>query len=251
MQLFEPIRRQKLSVIVPVYNEQNAIIDNLTLLVSEIDPFFSDYEILVINDGSTDHTSQSLQKITNKHIRVINFTQNHGKGFAVRNGFKEALGDYILFIDGGMELHPKEIKVFLGLMSLYEADIVIGSKRHPQSQVHYPIFRRLLSMIYQRLLRCYFNLDVTDTQVGLKLFRAPVIHAIVHELQIDRYGFDIELLALAQIHGFSKMLEAPIKMDYFEKNSRGTLLEVLHVIKIGYFVLKDTVNTYFRLRNRI
>lgn len=246
-EVFEHLKSQRISVIVPVYNEGRDILSNLELLRSEITPYFSQYEIIVISDGSTDGTNEELKKINEPHTRVILFEKNLGKGAAVRRGFFEATGDYILFIDGGMELHPKEIRIFLGLMTLYDADIVIGSKRHPQTSIHYPWPRRVLSFIFQLLIRRFFDLDVTDTQVGIKLFRGDVIRAVREHLEINRYGFDIEVLAIAKGLGFGKMLEAPVSLEYFQKSNRNLVREFSHVFKIGFHILKDTFHVYKKL----
>jgi glycosyltransferase involved in cell wall biosynthesis len=188
-----------------------------------------------------------LEKFSHPHVRTILFTENHGKGHTVREGFKAAQGERILFIDGGMELHPKEIRIFFGLMSLYNADMVIGSKRHPQSQIHYPAVRRVLSFTYQMLIKKLFHLDVTDTQVGIKLFKREVIQAILPDLTIDRYGFDLEMLALAKKRGFNQMLEAPIRMDYFSKNIRPFGQEIFHILQVGATILTDTIRLWVRL----
>lgn len=246
--VFQPLRSSRLSVIVPVFNEAEAIVDNLKLLISEVEPYFSTYEIIVINDGSRDRTADVLRQFEHPRVRKVIYEQNKGKGYAVREGFKQAQGDYVFFIDGGMELHPKEIRIFLGLMGLYNADIVIGSKRHPQSRVEYPAIRRTLSFIYQLLIRKLFDLDVTDTQVGLKLFKRSVIDAILPDLSIDRYGFDLELLALAKRKGFTTCLEAPIRLDYFGYNTRSPARELLHVFKVGMAVMKDTLRLHRRLK---
>jgi dolichol-phosphate mannosyltransferase len=237
----------KLSVIVPVFNEATNILDNLELLISEVEPHFPDYEILVVSDGSTDGTNSVLERYKHPFVRAILFDENHGKGHTVREGFKAAVGERILFIDGGMELHPKEIRIFFGLMSLYNADLVIGSKRHPQSKIEYPLVRRILSFTYQMLIKKLFGLKVTDTQVGIKLFRREVIQAILPDLMIDRYGFDLEILALAKKKGFEQMLEAPVRMDYFSKNIRPFGREIFHIIQVGMAILKDTIRLYVRL----
>src|SRR6185437_11146029 len=119
--VFMPLRNAKLSVIVPVFNEARNIVANLELLASEVEPYFLNYEILVISDGSPDGTNQVLNDFSLPHLRKILFEKNRGKGYVIREGFRSAQGDYILFIDGGMELHPKEIRIFLGLMGLYSA----------------------------------------------------------------------------------------------------------------------------------
>ncbi|MEO0335769.1 MAG: glycosyltransferase family 2 protein [Pseudomonadota bacterium] len=176
------------------------------------------------------------------------FPENTGKGAVVREGFGEAKGDFILFIDGGMEIHPREIRIFIGLMLLYRCDIVVGSKRHPQSRIHYPFFRRVLSWFFQKGVYFLFDVDVTDTQVGMKLFRREVIEAIRPHLAIDRYGFDLEILSLAKMQGYKRMIEAPITMQYFHKNQRFFLFELIHVARVAWSLGKDTLRLYFRLK---
>jgi glycosyltransferase involved in cell wall biosynthesis len=236
------------SVIVPVFNEATRIIDNLDLLISEIEDVFENFEILVVSDGSKDGTNYRVFQFQYPGMRLLVNGENMGKGAAVRRGFQEAKGEYIFFIDGGMELHPKELRIFAGIMELYDADMVIGSKRHPQSQVEYPWFRQLLSYIYQLIIRRLFDVNVTDTQVGIKLFRRRVIDAIVDDLKINRYGFDLEILSLAAFRGYKNILEAPIRMDYFAKNRRSLRFELWHVFRVGLSLMNDTWKLYKRIQ---
>jgi glycosyltransferase involved in cell wall biosynthesis len=242
------LRKSKLSIVVPVFNEARDLTKNLDALLQEVEGYFPTFEIIVVSDGSTDNTNLELVSFRHPDVKPIISFKNSGKGAAVRKGFELAHGDYILFIDGGMEIHPKEIRIFMGLMDLYEADIVIGSKRHPQSTVHYPRLRKFLSWVFQILVRKLFDIDVTDTQVGIKLFRRPVIDAVLPDLEIDRYGFDLELLSLAKMRGFGKVLEAPIRMDYFLKNRRFIGRELLHIVRVGVSLLRDTFQLYRRLQ---
>lgn len=242
------IRQQLVTVIVPVFNEVNHIADNLDLLISEIEDHFAHFEILIISDGSKDGTNFRVFQFKHPAVRLIVQEVNQGKGAAIRKGFTQAKGDYIFFIDGGMELHPKELHVFLGLMALYDADIVLGSKRHPQSKVFYPWYRRALSACYQLMIRKLFHVDVTDTQVGMKLFRKEVIHSVLPYLKIDRYGFDLEVLTFAKAMGYDKFLEAPIQLDYFLNQNRFILKDLWHVAKVGRSLMRDMFRLYFRLR---
>jgi len=241
----------KLSIIVPVFNESLEIVQNLDLLLTEVEAYFPKFEVIVVSDGSTDGTNHKLVSFRHPEMRPILVEKNTGKGHAVRAGLQQASGDYLLFIDGGMEIHPREIRIFVGLMQLYQCDIVIGSKRHPQSKVIYPWYRKLLSWMFQVLIRTLFDVDVTDSQVGIKLFRREVIEAILPHLEINRYGFDLELLTLAKIKGFDRVLEAPIRLDYFlrRSNHRWFATELFHVLRVGFSLLKDTFKLYLRMRH--
>lgn len=237
-----------ISVIVPIYNEALVIKENLQLLKNELEEHFSSFEIIVVNDGSTDNGRLVLEEISDSRVRVIDFSTNQGKGIAVKKGFEESRGDYILFIDGGLELHPKEIHIFWGLMQLYHADIIVGSKRHPQSKVFYPWYRKLLSTIYQQFIKVLFNLDVTDTQVGIKMFRRNVIESILPQLETSSYGMDLEILAMAVKRGYKNILEAPIRLDYFLKNDHSVIKDLLHTLRVGTLLLRDTLRLWVKLR---
>ena len=238
----------KLSIIVPVFNEAPQIVQNLNFLIKEVEASFRNFEIIVVSDGSTDETANKILNFPHPGLKPVVIERNSGKGNAVREGFQQASGEYVLFIDGGMEIHPKEIRVFMGLMDLYESDIVVGSKRHPQSRVKYPWYRRSLSWLFQALVRYLFHIDVTDTQVGIKLFRGEIIRAILPHLEINRYGFDLELLSLAKLAGYNRILEAPIRLDYFGPNDRPVATDILHVFRVGFSLLNDTLHLYKRLR---
>jgi hypothetical protein len=147
-----------------------------------------------------------------------------------------------------MELHPKEIRIFMGLMSLYSADMVIGSKRHPQSIVFYPWYRRFLSLIYQKLIRFLFSFNITDTQVGIKLFRGELVREVLPYLKLNHYGFDLEIISIAVALGYDNILEAPIRLDYFLKNRRSVFLDLMHTIRVGNLLIVETVMLYMTIR---
>jgi len=237
-----------LGVVVPVFNEGEYIHENIVIIQNEIEKYFTNYEIIVVSDGSTDKTNEVLATIRDHKIKVIILEKNQGKGGAVRKGLETSVGDFILFIDGGLELHPREINIFLGLMYLYEADIVIGSKRHPQSTVFYPSYRRFLSFIYQGLVRLLFHINVTDTQVGIKIFRKEVIKNVLPYLEINSYGFDLEILGIASRLGYRKILEAPVRLDYFLRGKRPIRKDLLHTLYVGAFLLMDTLKLWIKLK---
>src|SRR5438067_8137768 len=187
-----------LSVIVPAYMEGPNIARNMLKLTEALDRLGTDYEVVVVSDGSKDDTYHEALKAAGPHVKVFGYTANMGKGFALRYGFVRSSGDPVTFIDADMELHPKEIGIFVKLMQIYESDVVVGSKRHPQSQVHYPTLRLMQSWAHQVLIRVLFSLNVSDTQTGLKLFRREVLDAVLPYMLVRRWAYDLEFFVIAR-----------------------------------------------------
>lgn len=205
----------KLSVIIPAYNVSKLIQDTLQECVLALNTFEIDYEIIVVNDGSTDDTYKHAFEfsLNYKNIMVLNYKNNGGKGFAIKYGSKLITGDFVSFIDADLDIHPIQLKLFLEYMEKYNADVVIGSKKHPSSNVKYPLTRKFLSNGYHLMNKILFDLPVKDTQVGLKLFKREVFKEVIQKVLIKRYAFDLELLALINSKKY-KIIEAPIQINY-------------------------------------
>lgn len=245
--VYELYSDKQISLIVPIYNEEKVVEKNLRLLEEELQSYFYNWEIIVVSDGSTDRTYEEALKRVSPHLKVFHYPDNQGKGFALKYGFFQSRGDFIGFIDGDMELHPKDIKIFLALMDIHDADAVIGSKRHPQSEVYYPWTRRILSWIYQILIRLTLNLNVRDTQVGLKLFRRQLLEDAFPRVLVKKYAFDVELLTVASSLGYTRILEAPIKLDYYGRK-KNLLADLWRIKKMAWQMLWDTLAVVYRLR---
>jgi glycosyltransferase involved in cell wall biosynthesis len=232
----------ELSVIVPAYREGRRIHDNLRRLVGELDKLNVTYEVVVVSDGNTDATVREAKRLGSPAVRVFHYPMNIGKGFALSFGVDQSVGNLVTFIDADMELDPANIRGFIDLMQTSGCDAVIGSKRHPRSKVDYPKLRRLQSAAYQVFVRLLFDLNVRDTQTGLKLFRRLVLVEALPLLAIKRFAFDLELLVVAHQLGYRNVCEAPISLDYkFEST-----------VNLGSAgrVLWDTAAIFYRLRIR-
>jgi glycosyltransferase involved in cell wall biosynthesis len=230
----------QLSVVVPAYREGKQIFSNLKRLLGELDKLETDYEVIVVSDGNTDATVSEAKRVPSARVKVFHYPMNVGKGFALSLGVAQATGDLVTFIDADMELDPANIGGFIDLMTKSNCDAVIGSKRHPQSHVSYPAFRRFQSWVYQMVVRVLFNLNVRDTQTGLKLFRRQVLQEALPLLAIKKFAFDLELLLVARQLGYRNVCEAPISLDYrFEST-----------VNLGsaWRVLWDTAAIFYRLR---
>lgn len=211
--------RKLLSVIVPAYKQEKTIGKDLRNIESVLKQLRYNYEIICVIDGRVDKTFEKAKKIASSKLKIVSYEQNRGKGYAVRYGMARARGELIAFIDAGMEIDPNGISLILEHMEWYEADIIIGSKRHPASRVNYPSTRKFISLLYQLFVRVFSGLNVRDTQAGLKVFRRKVLEDVLPRLIVKRYVFDLELLSVAHRLGYKRIFEAPIKLRYNSEDS--------------------------------
>src|SRR5213079_2015740 len=163
--------------------------------------------VIAVSDGSTDGSDRSLEGLSGEHLRCIALPRNSGKGEALRVGLAMGRGRYLGFIDADGDIDPSLLEPFLELVRLYEPDIVLGSKRHPMSDVHYPGIRRVYSWGYQQLIRILFQINVRDTQTGIKLARREVLAATLPRMLEKRFAFDLELFVVAHHLGFRRFFE--------------------------------------------
>lgn len=204
-----------LSVVVPSYRQRATIAQELDRLHDLLRTITPQYELILVIDGNEDGTREEiLRQEWFPELRVECFVKNQGKGLALRHGLSVARGELVAFLDAGGDLDHTEFRRFLAAMTLYEADIVIGSKRHSLSEVDYPPIRRLYSRVYQLLNRCLFSLRVRDTQVGMKLFRRAVLEATLPRLMVKQFAFDLELLVVAHHLGFRRIVDAPVRLRH-------------------------------------
>jgi glycosyltransferase involved in cell wall biosynthesis len=200
----------------------------------------------VVVDGEVDNTYKKIKHLEGKEIKIIAYPKNLGKGNAVRTGMLQAKGDVIGFIDGGMEIDPTGISMLLNHMIWYDADIIVGSKLHPVSQIEYPFLRRILSRGYRLINRVHFGLKVKDTQVGLKLYKRNVVKKVFPLLLVKKFAFDVETLAVANVLGFDRIYDAPVKLKLGNESS----ITAQRYWKIVWNMLWDTAAVFYRIRIR-
>src|SRR3989344_5725402 len=205
-------KRKLLSVIVPEYKQEITIQKDLRNIRNVLKAGLKayDFEIICVVDGDIDKTYTNAKKLKSKKIKVFSYVNNKGKGFAVRFGMARAKGDLISFLDAGRDISPKGIMMLMAHMEWYNADIIVGSKRHPVSRVNYPLRRRIYSIGYHLGVKMLFGLPLTDTQSGIKIFKRNVVEKVLPRLLVRNYAMDIEMLAVAKYIGFGRIYEAPI-----------------------------------------
>lgn len=230
-----------LSLIIPTYRRARTIVGNVLQIKHVLDDIRYDYEIIVVVDGLIDNTHERLKKAKVPKVKIYSYEENQGKAFAVRHGMEHARGDYIMFIDSGLEIDPNGISMLLEHMEWYNADIIVGSKRHPASQVNYSLFRKVLSYGYFSLVRMLFGVNVKDTQAGIKIFKRNVLKNILPRLVEKKFAGDLEILVVAKQLGYKRVFEAPIKLDY--DFSAVTDAATVNAI-MG--ILRDTLSIFYR-----
>lgn len=239
----QPVR-PLLTVVVPVYNGGAEVLENVATIQRAVTDRLpgEEVEVIVVSDGSIDGSAERLLEARgDTGIRVIHYDRNLGKGYAVKAGALAAHGEWVALVDADLELDPASIPLYLEVARREGLDFAIGSKRHPDSVVHYPCVRRVASRLYQQLNRLLFRLDVRDTQVGLKVFSRRVVEEVMPLLLVKRFAFDLELLAVAAALGYRRVRELPVRLDY---RFSGSELGSRAVAR----ALLDTAAIFYRLR---
>lgn len=242
------INQRKISVIIPTYKAEKIVAKSLLNVKEVLDKSGYIYEIICVVDGRFDKTWQEAKKIERKFpdlVKVVGYKNNLGKGYAVRYGMAKSTGEIVGFIDVGFDIKTEGINILLSHFEWYDADIIIGSKRHAVSKVEYPWQRRIMSYGYQFLVRVLFGLKVKDTQVGMKFFRRKVLEKTLPRLLVKAFAFDIEMLAVANYLGFKRIYEAPVEltMDF-----SGSTIASKGFRKTIMLMLWDTFAVFYRLR---
>ena len=242
---------ETLSVILPVYNLASTVGDNLAAVAKVLDEGGFPYEMLPVDDGSDDGSADAIRRFAadfaaarpgdTAHVcRPVFLAQNAGKGNALREGFEASTGGLVLLLDGDLDILPQSLPGFFASMVQNRSDIVIGSKRHPQSKVQYPWHRRMASVTYFALVRLFVGLPITDTQTGMKLFRRGVLGDALARMLVKTYAFDLELLSIAYGRG-AKVSEAPVEIRY------GMKFGALRPRTVRD-MMRDTLAVFYRLR---
>ncbi len=236
-----PAAEVDLTVVVPFYNPGPRLFSTVEHAVEVLRSTGVTFEILAVSDGSTDGSAASLDSLISEEVhRVV--LPHSGKGGAVRAGLARGRGRYLGFIDGDGDVPPDLLADFVAIALEQWPDVVLGSKRHPGSEVVYPPARRLYSWGYQQLVRLLFHLKVRDTQAGIKLIRREVLDQVLPLMVEDGFAFDLELLVLARHLGFQDMVEAPVRIG----ERFGSTISVRAVGAI----FRDTLAIFWRLRVR-
>jgi len=203
--------RRELTILFPAYNEARRIANTLEQTLAWARAQLDAYEILVVDDGSTDGTADLVAARFGADVRLIRRARRGGKGAAIKSGVEAAGRPWILFSDADLSIPIGEFEKLWAEAAA--APIVIGSKRAPGGKLEYPALRRLLGGLGQQLIARTVVAGFHDTQCGFKLYRTDVARELFAHQRIDGFGFDFELLMLARRLGHA-VREVPIRCEH-------------------------------------
>jgi len=200
-----PERRPRLSVVIPVLNEERGIGSTLDRFRAELDRLVPSWEIVVVDDGSTDGTRAIIEAQAQADPRVRLLAGPHaGKGAALRRGILGAIGEWRFMADADLAMPPDNLSRFLALTRHERPpDIIIGSREGPGSErIGESPFRHVVGRVFNWTVRLIVGGRIADTQCGFKLFSAAAAERVFPRLTVSGFAFDVEMLHLARLAGF-------------------------------------------------
>ncbi len=230
---------EELSVIIPVYNEGKIIRRNLGVIDDYLRTLDLEYEIVVVNDGSSDDTLQEVTAITDKHLCLISYAENKGKGFAINRGMMTARGRYRLFMDMDLSTELTEIPKFLQCVREGRGDICVGNRNAVGLLAQKrPWYRALLGRIFAALSSLSSGYQLEDFTCGFKIFTREACEKIFPRQQIYGWAFDTELICIAHQLGL-RVQQLPVAWHH-HGNSKVRLgpamwTSLMSLVKIWYF----------------
>ena len=208
---------RSLSIIIPAYNEEKRLPATLERIQSYLaGSGWKFSEVVVVDDGSRDRTAAKVEKVARRarSVRLLRNPGNRGKGYSVRHGVLDAKGEWVLFTDADLSTPIEELEKLWTKVQEARAQVAIGSRALDRSLigVHQPLFRETAGKLFNLAVRLMTGLPFWDTQCGFKLFETRAAREIFRRQQLERFGFDVEVLFIARKLGYSA-IEVPVRWN--------------------------------------
>ena len=225
-----------LSVVIPVFNEQSRIVETLDQVLEYLGSQHYSWEVVVVDDGSTDRTSSLVQHLIenrpNTHLRHLRLCHK-GKGWAVKQGMLHALGEYRFMCDADLSMTIEQITRFLPPQA-NNYDVAVGSREVLGARkIGEPRMRKMMGRVFSQMVRALALPGMVDTQCGFKCFHATAAETLFGEQLLHGFAFDVEILFLARKRGL-RVIEVPIDW-YYSAQSK------VRPVRDAVSMLKDTL----------
>jgi len=230
----------EISVVVPAYNEEKRIAVSLPVIWNALAARFSRFEILVVDDGSSDRTSEKVMEFGDSghpEVRVIRYGANRGKGYAVRTGMLAAQGEIVLFSDADLSTPMEELDKLKKVLD-EGYDLAIGSRALKESQIELrqPFYRVLMGKTFNKIVQLMALPGVWDSQCGFKIFKRAAAKELFGSSRIDGFSFDVEILFLARKRGMV-FREVPVRWINSPESKVSPISHSLQMLK-DMFVMR-------------
>ena len=221
------------SIVIPAYNESARILRTLRSVLSYVRARGWTTEIIVVNDGSRDATAEVVREFARNapEVRLVENPGNHGKGYSVRNGMLQALGDVVMFTDSDLSAPIEEAELLFSAIAA-GADIAIGSRWLERGrQTHrQPLYRQFFGRCFNAVTRAVMGLRFADTQCGFKAFTRDAARTVFQLQTIEGWGFDPEILFIAVKRGY-RVVEVPVSWAHDERTRMSYLKDGMRMLE--------------------
>ena len=226
----------KISVIIPMYNESKIIADTAKRLSEYMTNHFENYEILFSDDGSKDGSADCVRALKLPCVRVTGYSENKGKGSAIRHAMLEADGDLILFTDAdlayGTDVIAEAVATYQSQCDKSDVHLMIGSRNLGKDGYDgYSWYRKIMSKTYIRLLGFLGGFRLTDSQCGFKVFRRDAAKDIFSRCKVNGFSFDFEVILWAEKLGYN-IIEMPVRVIHHRASK-------IHIFKDSIRMMRD------------
>ena len=229
--------KNSISIIFPCYNEKN----RLKYAFEDIKKFyksrkFKNFEIIFVDDGSADNTLQVLRnykknnKFLKNKIKILSYRKNFGKGFALKTGVRKAKYNWILTLDTDISVSITQINEWIKIINLKDTKyIYFGSRNLVKSRIKFKFYRKLMGLIFIKIIKIFFNISLFDTQCGFKLYSNKIAKKIFSDLNSFGFAHDIEIVMLAKSYNFL-IKELPVKWIHKSGSKISLIKDSLHML---------------------
>lgn len=231
------------TIVIAAYNEEKRLPETLEKIHRYLADTSHHAEIVVVDDGSTDNTASLVRALALQMagLRLISYPRNRGKGYALRRGVLSSRGKHVLVTDADLSTPIEELETLRPHLSSQEHHIAIGSRALLSSEIvqPQPPWRQAMSRVFNRMVKTLVIDDFKDTQCGFKLFTGEAARSLFDKARIDRFAYDVEILALAKRHGY-RVAEVPIK---WKNSTASTVRPVMDSLQMVADLVKIRVAT--------